>query len=400
MQVKFYSTFHKKPNSTAVPGTGVVAVPIDGEIKGDFSPLAPVITFRSIDPQTNPEYTYCYIASFNRYYFCSWAFVSGQWQASMTCDVLGSYRAQILSSNQFVARSESLFDGRIIDGMCQPKAVLNWATAYLTQAQIWGADYEDGTYVVGIVGNSVGLGTGNVSRNTGATIYYAMSKTGFTALMLAMLRSPNWMQIDTDEISENLQKALINPAQYIVSAVWLPIKASTFIGSSSDVPTGADVTQMIRLGWWDFNLQTDCRILHQPTSIYDSFSRWVVINYARHPEESTYGTWVNLAPYTKVTLDFAPFGTIDLDTTDLIAYPGILSLHIFVHAYTGDATCFVFAGDGRTANSQMIASLRANIGVPLPIGQIAVDVGKFQSAATLGLATGAAELVDILGGDK
>jgi hypothetical protein len=36
MQVKFYPTFHKKPNSTAVPGTGVTAVPIDGEIKGDI----------------------------------------------------------------------------------------------------------------------------------------------------------------------------------------------------------------------------------------------------------------------------------------------------------------------------------------------------------------------------
>lgn len=394
MQVKFYPTFHKKPNSTAVPVTGVTAVPIDGEIKGDFSPLAPVITFRSIDPQTNPEYTYCYIASFKRFYFCSWAFVSGQWQASMTCDVLGSFRAQILASSQFVSRSESLTDGRIIDGMCQPKAVLNWATAYLTQAQIWGADYEDGTYVVGIVGNSAG-------KNTGAVVYYAMSKLGFSALMFAMLRTPDWMQIDTDEISENLQKALINPAQYIVSAVWLPISAATFIGSSEDDPTGPDVTQTVRLGWWEFNLQVNCRILHRPTSVYDSYSRWVVINYARHPEESTYGSWVNLAPYTKVTLDFAPFGTIDLDTTDLIAFPGILSLHIFVHSYTGDATCFVFAGDGRNAQqSQMIASLRANIGVPLPIGQIAIDVGKFESAATLGLATGAAEIVDILGGEN
>lgn len=394
MQVKFYPTFHKKPNSTAVPGTGVTAVPLDGEIKGDFSPLAPVITFRSIDPTENPEYTYCYIATFKRYYFCTWAFVSGQWQASMTCDALGSLRGQILASNQFVVRSESLPDGRIIDGMCQPKAVLNWATAYLTQAQIWGADYEDGTYVVGIVGNSAG-------KNTGAVVYYAMSKLGFSALMFAMLRSPDWMQIDTDEISENLQKALINPAQYIVSAVWLPISATTFIGTSSDDPTGPDVTQTVRLGWWEFNLQVNCRILHRPTSIYDSYSRWVVINYARHPEESTYGSWVNLAPYTKVTLDFAPFGTIDLDTTDLIAFPGILSMHIFVHAYTGDATCFVFAGDGRNAQqSQMIASLRANIGVPLPIGQIAVDVGKFQSAATLGLATGAAEIVDILGGEN
>lgn len=400
MQVKFFPTFHKKPNSTAVPAAAAVAVPIDGEIKGDFSPLAPVITFRSIDPQTNPAYTYCYIPSFKRYYFCSWAFVSGQWQAAMTCDVLGSFRNQILASSQFVARSESLPDTRIIDGLCQPKATIDWATAYLTQAQIWGADYDEGTYVVGIVGNSVGIGTGNVSRNTGATIYYAMSKTGFTALMYAMLRSPNWMQIDTDEISENLQKALINPAQYIVSAVWLPINAATFIGTSSDVPTGADITQVIRLGWWDFNLQTNCRILHRPTSIYDSYSRWVVINYSQHPEAATYGSWVNLAPYTKVTLDFAPFGTIDLDTTDLIAYPGVLSLHIFVHAYTGDATCYVFAGNGQTANSQMIASLRANIGVQLPVGQIAVDVGKFQSAAALGLATGAAELVDILGGEN
>lgn len=393
MRVQFFASFHKKVNSTAVP-PATPNIPIDGEIKGDFSPLAPVITFRSIDATEMPVYTYCYIPTFKRYYFCSWTFVSGQWQCAMTCDVLGSFRSQILASQQFVTRSQSLPDLRIIDGLCQPKANIDWATAYLTQAQIWGADYTDGTYVVGIVGNSAG-------KNTGAVVYYAMSQLGFSALMFAMLRSPDWMQIDTSEISENLQKALINPAQYIVSAVWLPINATTFIGTTGDQPTGVDVQQTVKLGWWEFNLQTNVRVLHNPTSIYDSYSRWVVINYSQHPDAATYGSWVNLAPYTKVTLDFAPFGTIDLDTTDLIAYPGVLSLHVFVHAYTGDATCYVFAGNGQVAGqNQMIASLRANIGVPLPIGQIAVDVGKFQSAATLGLATGAAELVDIIGGDK
>lgn len=389
MVVTFYPGFSKKPNSTALPASGATTQVINGEIKGDFSPYAPVIRFRTIPATSCPTMVYCYIPSFKRYYFVSWAFVSGFWEGSLTCDVLGTYKGQIRASQQFVERSESQSDTYIIDGACNPKGQVEFAQAVVGQTAIWGTDYESGTYVVGIVSCSAG-------NNIGAVCYYAMSQLGFNALMYALLNSPNWMNIDPTEISTDLQKALINPAQYIVSSVWLPINAAAFIGTSQDVPTGADVTTTVRLGWWSFDIQVNCRVLHRPTSEYDSWMRTFVCNLLQHPDTQEFGTWVNLSPYTKVTLDFPPFGCIDLDTTDLMHNLGVLSCRMFIQTYTGDATLYIFAGniDTDPTHAQMIGSLQANVGVQIPVGQIAINPGNFKNAIVAGAVTGAAELAN------
>ena len=391
MIVTFYPGFSKKPNSTELPIAQSATQVITGEIKGDFSPLAPVIRFRTIPATTNPTLVYCYIASFKRYYFVSWAFVSGFWEASCTCDILGSYKNQILASSQYVERSESAFTGAVMDSAYFPTTNAETALAAVTQEQVWGAGYAQGVYVVGVV---CGGQLSDVQKNIGAVRYYAMTQLGFGALMYALLNSPDWMNIDASEISKDLQKALINPAQYIVSAVWLPIDASTFIGTTSEF--GNDITQEVRLGWWAFNIGTDCRILHDPTGLYDSWSRWLVIDYGQHPDTATFGRFVNFSPYTKVTLEFPPFGCIDLDTTDLNPAVHKISIHMFVHAYTGDAVAYIFNGDKEAypATTQLIATLSANVGVQLPIGQIAVNVGNFKNAIVAGAVTGAAELAN------
>lgn len=389
MVVTFYPGFSKKPNSTARPAAGATTQVITGEIKGDFSPYAPVIRFKTIPATSCPTMVYCYIASFKRYYFVAWAFVSGFWEGSLTCDVLGTYRGQIRSSQQFVERSGSDYDPYIIDGACNPKGQVEFTQAVVPQTNIWGVNYETGTYVVGVVSCSAG-------NNIGAVCYYAMSQMGFNALMFALLNSPNWLNIDSTEISTDLQKALINPAQYIVSAVWLPINAADFIGTPQDDPTGPDVTTIVRLGWWSFNVEVNCRVLHRPISEWDSRSRSFTCNLILHPDTQEYGTWVNLSPYTKVTLDAPPFGCIDLDTTDLMHNLGVISCRMFIHSYNGDATMYIFSGDIQTSpnTAQMIGSLQANVGVQIPVGQIAINPGNFKNAIVAGTVTGAAELAN------
>ena len=391
MVVTFYPGFFKKPNSTALPAGDAETQVITGELKGDFSPYAPVIRFRTIPATSCPTTVYCYIASFKRYYFVSWAFVSGFWEASCVCDVLGSYKTQILSSSQFVERSESAATGHIMDGACIPSTYTTTALASLTQAQVWGANYAAGVYVVGVV---CGGALTEVGKNIGAVRYYAMTQTGFDALMYAMLNSPDWMNIDASEISKDLQKALINPAQYIISAVWLPIDADVFIGDRASF--GDDITRDIRLGWWSFSIGTDCRILHNPCGQYDSWSRWLVIDYGEHPQTDIFGRWVNYSPYTKVTLDFPPFGCVDLDTTDLNPAEHKIAIHMFVHAYNGEATAYIFNGNKELYpdSTILIATLHANVGVQIPIGQIAVNTGNFKNAIVAGAVTGAAELAN------
>ena len=387
MRIVFFEQFMKPANSFKVPPDNYPALlkPVyDGEIKGDFSPLNPVVRFKSISAQSMPTATYCYIASFRRYYFMSWAFVSGFWEASLTCDVLGSFRAEVLATTQYVKRSASNKNLTVSDAANYPSITTHGGSiSYVQQADLWGVQFYTGTVVISVVNST--------QYNIGANTYYAMSYTSFRALMFALLNSPNWMQIDTSEISAELQKALINPAQYITSAVWLPIKSADFVDGG---PVG-DITTIIRFGWWEFNLQSNVRILHAPLGQNDSWSRTVIFQLADHPQYAR-GHYLNLAPYTKCTLEFPPFGTIDLDTTDILLNDK-LTCRVFIQSYTGDAIMYVYTGDYMQTpeNARLIASLQGCVGIPLPVGQIRMDSTKFKSALLGGAAVG---IADYLGG--
>jgi len=388
MQITFFERFMKQADSFKVPPADYNAFlkPIyEGEIKGDFSPLAPVVRFKTIPATEQPKCTYCYIESFRRYYFMSWAFVSGFWEASLTCDVLGSFRTEVLATQQYVKRSASNRAPLISDAANYPSTANHGGSiSYAQQADIWGVNFYTGTVVISVVNST--------QWNIGANTYYAMSYTSFRALMYALLNSPNWMEIDTSEISAELQKALINPAQYITSAVWLPINSTSFV----DGGPASDISTTIRFGWWEFNLQSNVRILHAPFGQSDSWSRTIVFQYTDHPQ-SVRGEWLNLAPYTRRTLDIPPFGTIDLDTTDLTG-SNYVSLRVFVQSYTGDALLYVYSGDYNTDpnNARIIMSLSGSVGIPLPVGQIRMDASKFKSAIIGGAAVGVA---DYLGGE-
>ena len=309
---------------------------------------------------------------------------SGFWEASLTCDILGSFRMEVLATTQYVKRSASNKNLAVSDAANYPSITTHGGSiAYVQQEDLWGVQFYEGTVVISVVNNS--------TQNIGANTYYAMSYTSFRALMFALLNSPNWMQIETSEISAELQKALINPAQYITSAVWLPINSEEFVNGG---PV-ADVTTIIDFGWWRFNLQSNIRILHAPFGQTDSWSRTIIFTLADHPQY-TRGHYLNLAPYTKRTLEFQPFGCIDLDTTDLVLNDK-LTCRVFIQSYTGDAFLYVYTGDYSQTqeNARLIASLQGCVGIPLPVGQIRIDASKFKSAVIGGAAVG---IADYLGG--
>lgn len=405
MKVKFYSLFIKKFNSTKVPTNSDFSVEIDGEIKGDFSPLAPVLRFQSagFPVGTVPAYRYAYIPGFARYYFVSWAFIDGAWEGSFKCDVLGSFATQIKNSTQYVARSASDMNGGLIDPAYATRLSFD-STDYNVQSKaltdIFGANYAGGTYVIGVIGAAATSYGGQMyARNIGAVVYYAMGRDAFTALMASLLSSVNWLNIDASEISEGLQKALINPAQYIVSCVWLPIPASAFVdgtgqGWGSEIL--ADITQSINFGWWSFNLGYNTRKLGFPTAQYNNWHVTFQFTIARHPDSMTFGTWVNLSPYSRYVLSLPCFGLYELDTTKLAG--NLLTVDYYIHPFNGDASAYVWCGVTRVPRATLVTSLRGNIGVQIPTGQISMNMGNYRNALTAGVVAGAEELVNIVSG--
>lgn len=407
MTVQFYTTFIKKFNSTKVPASDAAKVEIAGEIKGDFSPLAPVLRFQSAGFPVGsvPIYRYAYIPGFSRYYFVSWAFVDGAWEGSFKCDVLGSFATQIKNSTQYVARSASNKNGGLIDGAYATKLSFN-STDYVLQSKaltdIFGVNYAGGTYVMGVIGAAATSYDGQLyARNIGAVVYYAMGRDAFTALMASLLSSVNWLDIDTSEISANLQKALINPAQYIVSCVWLPIPSSAFVdgtGQGWDAVTMADISQSLNFGWWTFNLGYNVRKLGFPTAQSNNWHVSFTLDVRKHPDSATFGGWVNLSPYSRYVLSLPCFGVYELDTSKL---PGdLLTVDYYIHPFNGDASAYVWCGTSSSPRVSLVENIRGNIGVQIPTGQISMNMGNYRNALTAGVVAGAEELVNIVSGGE
>lgn len=386
--------FEKRKNSTKVPNLND-GTTMQGEVKNDFSPLAPVISFNLANPNIVPVYNYAYVQAFGgRYYFITdWLYVAGLWRATMAVDVLATYRVEILNSTQYVARSKSFQNGDLIDGSYETLAGALYASTTVDQSTVWGADYGAGCFVLGTIAYS--------GANVGAVTYYAMSWLCLQYFIQEMLQSPSWMNISASEISEDLQKALINPLQYVVSCVWIPARWQDFIYFESPTFDG-DLSKEIKLGWWSFQLPTGegtgeytVRRLHNPTSPShpDEISTSFSLAIPKHPQASTRGAWLNMSPYSRYTLTYLPFGVFDFDTTDLKNATTLLCT-VTIQAYTGDATLQVFTDN----SNHCILTVTTNLAIQIPIGQIAMNIGNLDNALIAGSAAGVAELSSMWSG--
>ena len=376
--------FRKRRNSTKQP-TNITPDELNGEIKQTFSPLAMSVTFnfRSISP---PPYNYARIDALERYYFIeNWTYNGGLWIGSFTTDVLASFKDQIGRSTQFVSRAYSRYDASIIDTTYLTKTEdMERLYSGLTPLDFWGADplTNNGLIVVGVIGAS--------ANGLGPTSFYAMSLGVFNSLMSQMLSNISWAGISTTEISAELQKALINPIQYIVSAKWYPIDAGSF-------SQGAAVTS-VQLGYWSFNLTGTARLLSTVAS------SWVIrqseVSIPKSPQSlGNAGArlqYLNLSPFAEYTFKFLPFGIFPIDSTDLFDQ-SYLGIRVSANLISGDAVLALavkkFTG-GYAFDDKPILVTQGQIGVEIPLAQITIDAQKWKN----GLASAGASAVSTIAG--
>ena len=368
--------FEKYKNSTARPLYWTQDQIFTGEIKGDFTPMALEMTFAFENPGEMPSYNYAYAYPFKRYYFITgWAYVGGQWTATMTVDVLATYRDEIKEQTQYFLRAQSDLDPEIIDTTYMQRGAVTHAYSSTPAEDFWGGTLDNGTVVVGTVCGS--------NNNIGAVTYYAMNYSTFNQFMRKMLSSIDWMNIDTDEISEELQKALINPVQYIVSCIWLPIPISEHEGV---------YTTSIALGWWSFTLSTNAVRLSNPNRVYQ---KSIYVDLPKHPKSSLPAlNYLKFSPYTRYSLKFLPFGVFEIDTSD-VYYADKLRLNVTLNPMTGDAVLDVTVGDSGTPQHSILTT-EAGVGIQIPTGQIAANIGNYKEALTAGLVAGANDLINAI----
>lgn len=236
MNVNFYN-FSKRPNSTKRP-TGNGTIYQCTLIEENTSIISPTLKLKLPTGESFINKNYCYIADFERYYFVSdVSYNLGVWFISLNCDVLATAKNIIGASTQYVMRSSSLFDGDIIDTAYPTKTEQEYEQFTSDYGSIWGT--TDPCFIVGIIGGMDLSPSSAVMYNyNGSVIYYVLTHDQLYQFILTLLSRIDLYSVSNSEMSQALQKQLLNPIQYIHSIKCVPFTPSTSLTETSFIYVG------------------------------------------------------------------------------------------------------------------------------------------------------------------
>lgn len=390
--VNFYHN-NKKINSTQLPTAQVGDFGCEVEFKDVTNLYTPSVIlsvdrFKDGTKIKNPmEFNYCYIPDFGRYYFVrSWSWILGRWECDLEIDVLATFKTQIGNTTTYVLRSASNYDPDIVDTKYPTKAEdAKTPYQFTTYADvnspwntnIYNAPISEGCFIISVVNNDSGA--------IGAVSHYALAPRVMAELMNKLYSSPNWMNITDGNISQDLQKMLINPMQYITNCMWMPCGYET---------SGGVGISTIPYGWWSVSLSTGVAYRVDVGHIKRQIN--LTFPTAKHPQYDTFKRWLQLSPYTTCALYLPPFGFIPLDTSKLYGATHI-DCSMEIDLITGRGVLNVYSHkteDGTTVYGGTIYNALGQVGVPVSIAQMSVDWSRISTASTwigaagISLATG------------
>lgn len=382
LTVQFWG-YGKQDNSTAIPSSAPLKTYNNVLLKDNCSIVNPAL--RINEPMNTNVYAwnYCYIMEFGRYYYVTdWIWQTGVWLCELQVDVLGSFKTLIGLHSFYILRAyhnangTDLYDGNIVDGTYPTTAGM---PTYINAnaANPFAGLYQDelGVYIVGII-----------NKSASGVEYYCFYGSAFSEFCQKLFNySTGWLNINVSEISEDLQKALINPFQYVVSAFYLPVPKAWFIDNSVGTATNT-----INFGWWSITTVNTNKKLKAGT-LYQFTSSLTI---PKHPSASTRGSYLNLNPYSIYTLRYYPFGTIDIDS-EAICNWNTLDLYTDVDICTGKAILTISV-NGR---NNPIRTMEANISVPIPTASVNVDFTNLGNKSTA-IVAGATAVADLGSGSS
>lgn len=349
--LEFYN-FNKKVNSTLRP-TGEYITAMFAEWVED-TPVTSPSFLCNLSEVAMDDINYCYSTILNRYYWVTDIIWVGNnlYRVNCKCDVLATYGAEIKTSEQYVARSASAYDGRISDGFYPLLTSIDSVNTLTKRQSIFApSQYQ---YVIGIKSPQAVVDNFNASQGT--VVYYRMTYTCMKEFIRYMLNDVGTYS-GIQEYGEGITKALVDPLQYIVSCRCYP---SDFLLSSL-YPFAQNVykrVDSIQFGvyTWNITLEDPYKplMLGVDTLVNGESSYivglWDVVEIPKHPQ-AVRGSYMNSAPFTSHTL-LTPYGMISIDTIkSSLAKSLILTYRIDVT--TGQTECLVFSDDDKTADEIM-----------------------------------------------
>lgn len=330
MNITCYSGFNKKPNSTKQPSGGTDKSVV---LKQPTSVLNPVFIIEGYNLSWN------YIKWGVRYYYVDDIVIVHNNIAEYHCstDVMATYKNDIGGSSQYVTRSASASNPKVMDSKYPTIADTDEVITSLSNISQH-FKIENGTIVIGLKSK---LGTQGVA-------YYAMNTAQFSSF-ISYLYSDIWL--DATEIGVSLQKMLVDPFDYIVSCNWYPF---TITGTETNV----------YFGFWDWTGQQAQRISEDGRM--RSFLHAGTL--PSHPQVAR-GTYLNASPFTRLSLDLYTFGQIVLDPNRFLDSRSFV-VNLIIDLYTGVGTVKVQSTTGIVFESSATCS------VPIQLSQVRTDLTR------------------------
>lgn len=337
--------FEKRDNSTKRPsGDGTV---LWCNLRRGSSLITPMMEFDfGAAASDNPiNYNYMYVPEFNRYYFIEdWTFSGGLWIASCICDVLATYKTEIGSTSLYILRASADSNGRVPDTMYPAKEGCSYS--HVEEATPW--VLSGGSFVLGVV---------NKTPTIGGICYYLLTDSQMTTFLTKLcengfLNSANGF--NTTDASLALQRSIVDPIQYVKSAVYIPISPSLIPGSA--------IGSMEVYGF-DFGFGTLGAQTFNPSNGRYHVSK--TFDIPKHPDVSR-GEYLNQMPWSVYTMTIPPFGQVELDSS-ILANAAAVGAAVDVDLMTGLGILTI------SCNGCVVSRIEAQVGVPVQISQVSRD---------------------------
>lgn len=405
MNVTFYTGFTKRVNSTKRPSGGTT---LSVALKDDTSIESPVFRLDKGNNAAYMNYNYC---QFNgAYYYIDDVVLTNRNIYEYHCrkDVLATEKNRILASTQYVTRSTNRYNVKTIDAAYPATGVVKSST---TQATFNTSGFSglstvvNSTAVLGIIGGSIA--TSEIANSRfGAVTYYIMNMSTLAKFINYLTLDTSYFAIEGSDLPEGMQKALINPFQYIVSCFIIPCSYDSVYSQLHSWSSVAS-TSTIEFGYqFSFDTQsTKCAKLLQglatfsPRAVSTIIRAWQWdVELPKHEQtynavtgESTDRDYLNKAPYTTHHIFADPFGQVLIDSDFMMANNYKVRISCDVDIITGKG----YMNISNQNESTIINRVPSQVGVNLPLAQVSIDQLAVQQAETKGVASLVSGLVGV-----
>lgn len=273
--------FGKKVNSTERPTSGLE---IECNLRDGSDQFSPNLEIRGIAVN---GYNYMYIPLFGRYYYidkCTWSAEQNFWIVSGSCDVLATFKNSIINSSQFVTRTSVENDITVFD----EKSVTTGNTVVRTQ------------YVGLPFGLTAAFGNSCVVCNIVGEGLVCMTGTSYDTMINQFLHVNDPINVG-DYFTQDIARNITNPAQYILSAMCIPIPY---------LPAGSGNGFNPTFGWYD-TPNTVYRVNQQYMTFTTNVGSFI------HPDSRGADDYLNKPPFVSRSLYVSGIGIIQLDDSKI-----------------------------------------------------------------------------------